>query len=49
MSRAYGKNWQPCLRQNGKVMMRVNPEVGELILNQAIKPKPTLLNWGVAE
>ena len=27
----------------------VNPKVGELILNQAIKPKPTLLNWGVAE
>lgn len=26
MSRAYGKNWQPCLRENGKIMMRVNPE-----------------------
>ena len=26
MSRVYGKNWQPCMRTNGKVMMRVNPE-----------------------
>lgn len=36
MSRAYGKNWQPCLRQNGKVMMRVNPEPVILDLDEIV-------------
>lgn len=36
MSRIYGKNWQPCLRENGKVMMRVNPEPVILALDDIV-------------
>lgn len=36
MSRSYGKNWKPCLRENGKVMMRVNPEPVVLDLNEIV-------------
>jgi len=36
MSRIYGKNWEPCLRENGKVMMRVNPEPVILDLDEIV-------------